>query len=180
MKMKRLLMLLLSVATLCYSLSATATIPAGKISASEKIKLEYAMALLAQPFDKIQRCAQIGIIGYQNALSAYYLVGHSPVNKSPVLAYAWALVANHQLEETKNPILLKGQKRTLHFLAANMNMQQIMRAKQYAQQFTADYGQKWPHPPLLDAKKIPTQCQLVIHGVKLTELLHQQQQKLQQ
>ncbi len=145
--------------------------PKKPLTHSDKTKMNHVIALLNQPLDKIQACAHKGIIGYQNALSAIYLVGRVNIRKNLVTAYAWALVAEYQIRQTKQKSLIKAQEKTLKFIRNNLDEAQINQAEVLAMDFVRKYADHWPRQPILKAAELPEECQLHFYQHDLTKNL---------
>ena len=111
--------ILLSIVVLCFSVTALAT-PL-QINTQQQEKMSHVMALLGQPISKQKQCAKLGYIAYQNALSASYMTGmHGANTKNHVKAYAWNLVAYHQILTTKNKVMIKEQQKRMHFISKKL------------------------------------------------------------
>jgi hypothetical protein len=135
-----------------------------KLNMQQQENAQRVMSVLGQSMSKQKQCAKLGYIGYQNALSAAYATGtHGKNTIDPVKAYAWNLVAYHQLLETKNVKLIKGQQKATHFIAKKL---QLTEAQKHAGNVLANriiktYSKNWvTATQQMQFKDFPKPCNL--------------------
>lgn len=123
-----------------------------------KTKDAAVIKLLSTPADKLQMCASKGLVGYQNALSATYLV-----KVEPIKAYAWALLAYYQIKRSGDQSLVDEHKReVLAFEREKLALTkaQITQAKALAYDIIINDGIDWPAKSWQDTKTWPKICQI--------------------
>ncbi len=143
--------------------SMTALAAPTQLTGNQQNNEKHVLSLLAQPISKQKQCAKLGYIGYQNSLSAVYMTGNHGNRVSPVKAYAWGLVAYHQILKTNNKKLINGQKKTVRFIAKKLRLSKTQKekAKRLESYFIEKYGHSWPAPSaVMKMKNFPKPCNL--------------------
>lgn len=147
--------------TLLFSITTLAATPAEQEHQNQML----VTSLLSQPIEKKESCAKLGYIGYQNSLSASYMTGVQGANtKDPVKAYAWSLIAYHQILTTNNKQIIDGQKNTLDYIEKNLQLTAAQKedATKFANDIITQYGKSWPTTAdQMKYKDFPAPCNLM-------------------
>lgn len=128
------------------------------------------LSVLLQPVEKQTQCAQLGYIGYQNALSARYL--NDKNNLDIVKAYAWNLVSASQIKTLNNPSLTSAQAAATSMVEKKMTPEQITAGEKLSQEIIHDYGKSWPAPTSqINLTDFPAPCSIAEMYAKVKQEL---------